>query len=715
MSDYMGRRIPRLLWTLAMFAFAAGCSSSETAATGGGGAAGAGAGGPVGAVVGEQAAVDSEGAAAEFSRAFQPVISPFEVFDGFGEAYAHPFLGGFNVPRPQFLDIDGDGDPDLFVQEYTDDVMFLENTGTPEAAAFTFRTDDYRDLDIGEWYRFADPDQDGDFDLFTEQPYSQIRYYANVGTPAEPRFVVKADTLRDVNGDDIFSDRQNIPNVTDIDCDGLPDLFIGRLDGTITRYEAVEAERDEAPVFEFVTERFEGIEIVAQFGQPGQMNQPPMPNIPGGNRMDGGGGPNGGALLFPGRDRSFPPYGESSGFFLAHGGPGSGSSLPHGELATGSLLPHGSTRHGANTMTFADIDLDGDQDLFWGDFFEPSVLRIENTGTCERPVLRSRPRPFPSPDPMVSSGYNAPAFADINGDGRLDFFAGVLGGAFNPNLTVHAPFYFYEQSGEDAFQLRTRRFLHQIDVGSESYPSFTDFDGDGDLDMLVGNKISSESSDTAVLTRFENTGTPAAPQFMLRDSLDLHASYHYAPAFADLDGDGDTEMLLGTWNDGVAFYERSEGGFEPVDLKFVQLTRGSHSTPALVDIDADGDLDLFIGETSGTINFYENAGTPSSPSYELVSDEYLGIDIGRRSAPSFFDVDEDGDYDMIVGTEDSGLLVFRNAGTASDAAFEPAGAMMLRFPGMAVPAFADLDDDGHMDLVVGGLGGGLRYFDGIRR
>ena len=634
--------------------------------------------------------------AAEFSRTFQPVIAPFDVLDGFGERYAHPFLGGFNVPRPQFLDIDGDDDPDLFVQEYTGDLMFLENTATTDGAEFTFRTYDYLDLDIGEWYRFADPDNDGDFDLFTEQPYSQIRYYANVGTPTEPRFVVKADTLRDVNGDDIFSDRQNIPNVTDIDCDGLPDLFIGRLDGTITRYEAVEAERDEAPVFEFVTERFEGIEIVAQFGQPGQMNQPPMPNIPRGNQMDGRGGPNSGGLL-------------------RRGEPNTGSLLPQDGPNTGSLLPHGSTRHGANTMTFADIDLDGDEDLFWGDFFEPSVLRIENTGTCERPVLRSRPRPFPPPDPLVSSGYNAPAFADVTGDGRLDFFAGVLGGAFNPNLTVHAPFYYFEQLGDDNFQLRTRRFLHQIDVGSESYPSFTDLDGDGDLDMLVGNKISSESSDTAILTRFENTGTAASPQFVLRDSLDLHTSYHYAPAFADLDGDGDTEMLLGTWNDGVAFYEWSEDGFEPVDLGYVELTRGSHSTPALVDIDADGDLDLFVGETSGTINFYRNVGGPSAPSFELVSDEYLGIDVGRRSVPAFFDVDDDGDFDMIVGTEDSGVLLYRNVGTASDAAFESEGAMTLRFPSMAVPAFIDLNDDGLVDLVVGGLGGGLRYFAGIRR
>lgn len=607
-----------------------------------------------------------------FEESFSRVIRPFDVFDGFGQPYEHPFLGGLNVPRPQFIDIDGDGDADLFVQEYTNDVMFFENTGTPERWSYTWRTDDYRELETGEWYRFADVDGDGDFDLLTEQRYSHIRYHANVGTPQEPRFVVKVDTLQNTEGEPIFSDRQNIPNVTDIDCDGMADLFIGRIDGTIVRYEAVEAERDEAPVFRYVTERFENIEIVAQFGQPGQMNQPPMPDIPRGNT------------------------------------PGDGDS-------NGQMLLRGSALHGANTMTFTDIDGDGDMDLFWGDFFEPSVLRIENTGSCQTPVLRGEPEPFPPPNPILSSGYNAPAFGDVNGDGALDFFAGVLGGAFNPNRTVHAPFYFYEQTGEERFQLRSRRFLHQIDVGSESFPTLADLDDDGDLDLLIGNKISSGASDTGVLSRFENMGTASEPQFVLRDSLLLHPSYHYAPALADLDDDGDPDMLLGTWNDGVAFYRNTDSGFELVDESIVQLTRGSHSTPALVDIDADGDLDLFVGETSGSINYYENAGSRSAPVFELVSDEYLGIDVGRRSVPSFVDIDGDEDLDMIVGSEDQGLLIFRNTGTASDPNFVQAGAMSDQIPIIAAPAWGDLDNDGTIDLLIGGAGGGLLYFAGSPR
>jgi YVTN family beta-propeller protein len=168
---------------------------------------------------------------------WQRIVTPFAVLDENGTEYAHPFLGGLDVPRPQFIDIDGDGDLDLFVQERSNDLMFFENVGTPQAARYVWRSDKYRDIDIGEWYRFIDMDGDGDFDLIAEEPYSYIRFYRNTGSPTQPRFEIAADTLRDTDGRPIFADRQNIANAADIDCNGLMDLFLGRVDGTITRYE----------------------------------------------------------------------------------------------------------------------------------------------------------------------------------------------------------------------------------------------------------------------------------------------------------------------------------------------------------------------------------------------------------------------------------------------------------------------------------------------
>ncbi len=576
--------------------------------------------------------------------AFERRVDPFPVRDARGEAYVFPFLGGFNVPRPQWVDVDSDGDLDLVVQERTDELLFFERVGAAGSHEYAFRPDRFANLEIGEWFRFVDADSDGDPDLLAEEPFSYVRLYLNEGEPGLPRFTLVADTLRDTTGEPIFSDRQNIPNATDIDCDGLLDLFIGRLVGTITRYEATGEIGDDVPRFRHVTDGFEGIEIV-------------------------------------------------------------------GEEGFGS-------RHGANTMALADHDGDGDVDLFWGDFFEPGLLLIENTASCPSFDLTGEPRRFPLDDPLQTSGYNAPTFGDVDGDGDLDLLMGVLGGAYNANTTTADNLYYLEQT-DDGFELRTRRYLTQIDVGSESVPAFVDLDGDGDLDLLLANKIDPSEPTTSIIYRFTNEGTPTDPAFRLDGTLDLAGAYHNVPAFGDLDGDGNPDLILGTWRDELRYFRNEpEGGaarFVLVDSAFVTLTRGSNAKPALGDVDGDGDLDLFVGESSGTLNFYRNEGTPSEPRFELVDDEYLGLDVGRRSAPALADVDGDGDLDLVIGREDGELVFLRNEGDARTARFVeaewpfPAPEELPRAP---VPVFVDIDGDGDLDLFVGGLGGGLHYFEG---
>ena len=582
-----------------------------------------------------------------FWPSFERAVAGFPVAGDSGRQFTFPLLGGFEHPRPQLVDIDGDGDLDLFIQEYPGRLIFFERTG-PDAtdpASYTWRTDRWQNLDVGEWSRFVDADGDGDLDLFAESPYSYMRWYRNDGGTRAARLVIAADSVRDETGAPIFADRQNIPQFADLDCNGKLDLMLGRVDGTVTRFEMASLDSASGPRFRKLVDRFEGIQII---GGDANQNGPPGPTL-----------------------------------------------------------------HGANTMAMVDVDGDGDRDILWGDYFEPGLLWIRNNGSCAATSMRDTPIPFPPGKPLRTSGYNAPAMADLDRDGRLDLLVGVIGGAYDPTTTSRANLYLLTQPAPGAWTTRTRQFLDMLDLGSESSPALGDIDGDGDLDLLIGNKIEPGSAVSGSLYLLRNIGTAKAPSFRAEGTIAVGSGYHYAPALADLDGDGKPDLILGTWRDMVRYY-RNDGSpaaphFTLADSALIRITRGSHTTPALADLDGDGDLDMVVGESSGSLNYYRNDGTRTAPSFTLVSDEWLGAKAGARAVPRLVDLDGDGRIDLVVGTQVGPPLVYRNTGTRTAAAFTP-DSVAVDWPPFSAPVFGDLDGDGRLDILVGNAGGGLVYF-----
>jgi hypothetical protein len=582
------------------------------------------------------------------AQTFTQQMSGIPVLDRQGDTVATPFLGGFNLPRPQLVDIDGDGDLDLFVQESRHDVKFFERVGD----TWVWRTDRWQDVAVGEWYRFADLDADGDLDLLGEMRLGYIRAWRNEGTRTAARMVAIPDSLRDITGKPIFADPQNILNVVDIDCNGRPDLFLGRVAGHVDRLEQEGSDARGMPMFRMLAERWQDIEVLG-----------PIP---------------GDTVAFDGRP----------------------------------------SLHGANTLSFGDVDNDGDLDLFWGDFFEAGVLLIRNDGSCAAPYFRGEHEQFPRGERIVTTGYNAPATGDVDGDGRLDLVLGVIGGAYQPNHSAIDNLYLVLQEQAGQFRVATRRLISMIDVGAESVPALADLDGDGDLDLLLANKIDPGNDTTGSVTRFENTGTSRAPVFADRGPLDLHGAFHWSPAVVDLDGDGLLDLVLGTWSDRVQYWRnvgrKDAPEWSRADTALVTLTRGTNAVPTLGDLDGDGDLDLLVGEASGQLNFYRNVGTRTAPRFELVSDEYQDIDVGRRSVPFLFDIDRDGALDLLVGSEEGTIQRWRvEAGATPRFVHDESFAARIGEL-LAAPTAGDVDGDGIVDLMVGGAGGGVRFFKGSR-
>ena len=65
--------------------------------------------------------------------------------------------------------------------------------------------------------------------------------------------------------------------------------------------------------------------------------------------------------------------------------------------------------------------------------------------------------------------------------------------------------------------------------------------------------------------------------------------------------------------------------------------------PVFADLDNDNDLDLVIGGGDGTLYYYKNTGTIYSPIWAQNNSMFSGIDVGSVSAPTFADLDNDGD------------------------------------------------------------------------
>jgi len=495
-------------------------------------------------------------------------------------AFAAPSTNPFNLTNvgtfasPTFADIDGDGDLDAFIGNYTGNTIFFRNTGTTSVPAFAAAsTNPFGLTDVGfnATPAFADTDGDGDLDAFIGEYTGNTIFFRNTGTTSVAAFAAGIPVplgLRDVG-------LSASPTFADLDADGDLDASIGNKAGDTQFF--VNTGTTSVPAF--------GSPATTPFGlaNVGIYASPAFGDLDGDGDFDALiGGEAGNTLFFENTGTASVPA------FLA-------SPNPFNLADVGD----------AASPSFADLDGDGDLDAFIGNKLGITIF-FRNTGSASDPAITV---PETNPFGLADVGDTAsPSFADIDGDGDLDAFIGnKLGNTIFFANTGSASTPLFAAASTNPFGL--------TDVGDYASPTFADLDGDGDLDAFTGNKVGNTIF-------FLNTGSASVPAFAaaLANPFGLTAVGKYtSPAFTDLDGDGDLDAFVGNDGGNTIFFENTGTASVPAFASpastnpFGLVNVGTFASPTFADIDGDGDFDAFIGAKLGDTFFFERVACPPVP------------------------------------------------------------------------------------------------------
>jgi FG-GAP-like repeat/FG-GAP repeat len=267
-----------------------------------------------------------------------------------------------------------------------------------------------------------------------------------------------------------------------------------------------------------------------------------------------------------------------------------------------------------------------------------------------------------------------------------------------------------------------------LNIGIFSSPAAGDLDGDGDADF-----VTSESFGTGTIHYLENTGDALTPKLIERTGSanpfnGLSAGLTPRLALADLDGDGDLDLLSGeNYGNPLHYFENTGNARTPTFVERVGATNpvagviGLRGAPTLDDLDGDGDLDLVLGEFTGNFRYFQNTGDARSAVYLEQSGpanplQGLSVAAGGFATPVLGDLDLDGDADLIAGDEGQGQFhYFENTGTAVTPSFVARTGPENPLDGEDVglnssPTLVDLDGDHDLDLVSGEQTGELTAY-----
>lgn len=620
------------------------------------------------------------------------------VKDASGQPLLFPWAGGLDACQFGEIDLNQDGKNDLFVFDRRGNrkLCFL-NTGTSGTIAYTYAPA-YAALfpELEDWVVLADYDRDGKPDIFTYSPgWAGMKVYRNTSGSRLSFTPVAYPYLKSLQGSgyvNIISTNADYPAIVDIDNDGDLDILTFWALGSF-----IEMHQNRSIELYGHADSLDFEKVAYCWGRIAENDENDQIYLD--------------TCIFNPVDRVEVPV----------------------------------ERHRGSTMLVYDANNSGLPDLVLADVDYPGVKLLTNGGTPSTAFIISQDTLFPSAQSPVRL-FSMPVLAhiDVNNDGLPD----LLVSPFDPSLSVTENnrsvwlYLNYGTSSTPDYQLVSKNFLQgqMIDLGSGAYPVFVDLDNDGLTDLVAGNYgyyndswyegNSLRSSYTSQLAYFRNVGTIANPMFQLRDidlgGLSSLQMKGLCPAFADLNNDGLTDMLVGAENGQlIKVIQSTQGNWTIETTAFGGISVGSWSAPQLFDLDGDQLTDLILGAKNGKLVYYKGSSEQNDLLFTKISDRLGNVDVtdyelsyDGYSVPCFFRHTDNTLY-LVVGSEQGQIYLYDEIEQNLGGDFHRTDALNSLLDttgqhfdaGMRSAAAAGLLIQGKLSMVVGNYSGGLELYN----
>jgi hypothetical protein len=600
-----------------------------------------------------------------------------------GVELRNAWTGGLNAPQFSPIDINQDGKTDLFIFEKTGNriYIFLNEGGVGESI---YRNAPELSLGFPElqfWALLRDYNNDGKPDIFSSAG-NGIKIHRNQSeTPPYNQFILEESLLSSNYNPfelNLFVSPVDLPAIDDIDGDGDLDILTFYILGTCVEYHRNLS--------------------VEQQGNSDLLRY----------RLE------------------TQHWGNFTEDFLTN-------NVNLNDSCGGFGLNDDIVRHSGSTLCTFDANNDQVKDLLIGGIGYSVINFLLNGGTSQQANIISSTFNFPASQPVNLQSFPGAFIMDVNNDGKRDLLVA-------PNTDIEAEnktgVLLYLNEGEDLqpdFQFAEGAFLQKemLDFGTGAYPVFFDFDQDGDLDLVVGNAgYYTPQGLKGQIAVYRNIGSNANPSYrLISDDLanisNLNLRYLF-PTFADLDGDGREDMLLGTQQGNLLHFKNisisGDAEFELQTDNYQGINTGTFSAPQFFDLDRDGRNDLIIGNRSGRLSYFRNNGNASSAQFNTLPDnDFLGNVRTVKSTESNFGYAtpcfirlQDSTF-LVCGSESGFIYVYGGIDNNLNGSFSIIDSTLTgkRFGKMIAVAARDLNNDQMPEFIIGNAAGGLEFFDGV--